>query len=130
MQSVHTNESSELRLKCGSCEFSSNYVLKMWQHRQTEHTGKVPEFQPKSNEMVSALLAEQGFHILEELETMKKDIKGSFIELTKGIGGGLVEASNEMNEKFVEMQATIVKLNNKIDTILAQREVEKLRVAL
>ena len=124
MKSVHIKENNELRFKCGSCEFASHYVLQMWQHRQTVHPDKEQKFKPKPQDMVSTLLAEQGFDLLEEMETMKKDIKGSFIELTKGIGAGLVEASNEMNGKFQEIQATIDQLSKKIDKISTKKEEE------
>ena len=125
MQSVHGHEDSKLRFKCGLCDFESHYVLAMWEHKQTYHPENLPNFQPKSKDMTSTLLAEQGFDIMEEIETLKKDIKGSFVELTKGIGMGFVETSNEMNEKFDAMKATLDVLNKKMETILTIKEVEK-----
>ena len=125
IQSTHGHEDNEYRYKCELCDFESHYVLTMWKHKQTDHTDKLPELHSKPKDMTSALLAEQGFNIMEEMETLKKDIKGSFVELTKGIGMGLVEASNEMNEKFDVMKATLDILNKKMDTILTIKEEER-----
>ena len=102
-------------LKCKTCQFTSNYVLHMWEHRLTKHPDNFP-LHPK--DMAFALLAEQGHDIIEEIETLKKDTKGSLIELTKGIGMGFIEASNEMNDKFNAMKAAMEILNKKMDTIL------------
>ena len=122
-KSVHV-EKDLGRLKCGTCDFTANYILPMWEHREYEHSDNVKLFYPKSKDMALTFLAEQGYDTLGEIETMKKDTKGCFIELTKCIGMGMMEASNEMNEKFNAVNTAIELLSKKLDAVLARQEEE------
>ena len=65
------------------CDFSSGYILHLWEHIAQRHPDQMPSFNPRSKDMVSALIAEQNLNILEEVETLKKDIKGSLAEFTE-----------------------------------------------
>ena len=65
-------DNSEMKFNCETCPFASHYVLHMWEHRQSDHPEQVPQFFPKSKDMVLALLAEQGYDIIFEIEALKK----------------------------------------------------------
>ena len=74
MEKHHKEE--ELKYKCDLCNFASNYLLHAWEHRQSNHPEKAPEFAPRSSkDMVLSMLAEQNIDIIEGLETLRADTK-------------------------------------------------------
>ena len=109
-----TKEDAGRSFKCNNCEFKSNYVLHMWEHRQTSHPENVPKLQPKAGDMVPALLAEQGYNILEEVITMKTGLINSFTELAAFVHTSMEEVKTKVEEKHSVLEASIEKLNKKI----------------
>ena len=73
----------------------------------------MPNFHPRSKDMGSALIAEQNLNILEEVETLKKDIKGSLAEFTdvmatcmESLRDGIIESTrNDMKRALCESNA-------------------------
>ena len=59
---------------------------------------------------------------MEEMETLKKDVKGSFVELSKAVWGALEEVCNELKG---HVEASILKLSAKLDTLKVEKEAEK-----
>ena len=77
---VHDVEKqADLKYKCEICQYSSGFLIHLWKHRLVNHPQNIPNFHPRSKDMVAALLAEQNMDILDEIETLKKDFKGAFI---------------------------------------------------
>ena len=81
-KSVHKDLPQDMKYQCSLCDICSGYILHLWEHVAQSHPDQIPNFNPKSKDMVSALIAEQKLNILEEVETLKKDIKGSLAEFT------------------------------------------------
>ena len=102
-----------LKYKCESCAFSSDYLLHMWGHREANHSEQTPHFFPKSMDMLLAMLAEQNFDILEELEALKKSIKGAFVETAEFNEMNIYEVKNLIIEKAEANQKEIEKLGEK-----------------
>ena len=69
-----------------------------------------------------AMLAEQGYDMMEEMENLKKDVKGSFVELSKAVGGALEEVCNELKG---HVEASLLKLSAKIDCLKVDIIAEK-----
>ena len=58
----------------------------MWKHREVYHANSNPEFQPKpQKDYALTFLAEQNLELMEEIQTLKKDFKSSFIQLASDI---------------------------------------------
>ena len=108
-------EDSGRSFKCNNCEFTSNHVLHMWEHRQASHPQYIPQFQRKARDLIPALLAEQGYNILEEIITMKTGLINSFTELTAFVHSSLEEVKTKANENHIEIKTSIENLNKKVD---------------
>ena len=56
----------------------------MWEHREANHASRTPQFFPFSKDMALAMLSEQNFYIIEDVDNLKKGLKGAFTELISG----------------------------------------------
>ena len=70
----------------------------MWEHRANNHPDEIPNFHPKSKDVVLALIAEQNLDVLEEFETMKRDFKGSFASF----GDVMVSCMEVMKKEIID----------------------------
>lgn len=114
-------ENTELRFQCDSCAFASNYVLHMWEHRQANHPQNIPQFFPKSKDMVLALLAEQSYDMIEEIGTLKKNMKESFLELADAIGSSLEIVRNQVEENQNTSKSALDIIADKVEMILTDK---------
>ena len=44
----HKDAQLELKYNCGSRDFAANQLLHVWEHRQSKHPDKIPEFPSKT----------------------------------------------------------------------------------
>ena len=77
---------------CELCPFTAQYILSLWNHRETAHADTTPSFVPKpktNQDLALVYLVEQKLELLEEIETMKKDFRGVFEEVANVIEGNM-----------------------------------------
>ena len=109
-KAVHVVGTDDLKYKCASCKFSSNFMLHIWEHRESNHPNETPNFFPRSKDMALALLAEQNIDIIEEVETLKKSFTGAFFEFVENIGSCMETLRKEVIESSKTNQTVIAQL--------------------
>ena len=78
-------------------------------HSLEKHPDKAINFTPKdTKDMVLKIVAEQNFNILEEIEGVKKDLKGAFIELLNMFETSINKLKDDNNEKCVTLANTVI----------------------
>ena len=106
---------TSLKYTCKNCDYESNYVADVWEHTVNQHPDNSPQFTPKQGEnLILKIVAEQNSAIMEEMETLKKDIKGAFYELAEVLEANIVNLKDDTNQKCKTLGDTVVKLYNKI----------------
>ena len=105
------------RFKCNNCEFSSDLVLHMWEHRLSNHPENMPQLVPKPKGIALALLAEQGYDIMEEIISMKSGLANSFKELVAFVHSNTEEVKSKVSDNFKATQTSLENLDKKIDSI-------------
>ena len=109
MQRYH----EEQKFKCNFCEFQSNVLLRIYEHKISNHPDNPMEFQPNSNpvsEMVMNMLAEQNLDMMEEIVTVKTFLKEALETFADNIG----RAFDEAKVRDESMKTTLNKLSDKI----------------
>ena len=115
---MKTKHQTDSRYSCKECQYTSNYIADVWEHNFTEHPEKSVEYNPKQGEnMVLKIVAEQNAELIEEMELLKKDIKGAFVELANVIEASIGSMKEETNDKCKTLADTVIKLYNKISKI-------------
>ena len=66
--------------------------------------------------MALAMLAEQNFDIIEDMQTFKTDFKGAFLEFARNMESNFELLRKEAKDQFVAMQEELVKLSVKKET--------------
>ena len=81
---------------CETCGFASEFILDMWKHREEQHSNSTPEFQPKpKQDFAIAFLAEHNLDIMEEMDTLKKEVRASILRLASDIEDNLATIRDE-----------------------------------
>ena len=70
----HTIPEKKSLIKCDGCDFSHYELEEVWHHRTVMHN------KTQDLHVAVACIAEQNFEIVKEIETLKKHIKGAFID--------------------------------------------------
>ena len=91
------------------------YLMHVWDHRQSNHPNQTPNFYPKPKEMVLALLAEQNIDTIEEVEMLKRDMKGSLIEFSKKMQACFEVLANDIKDTSKNNQAALADLTLKMN---------------
>ena len=100
MDRKHTDEG---KYQCNFCEFNTDVLTRMYQHKHSDHPELKIGFTPKKvtrNEYVLNFLAEQNKELMEELVNVKKE---------------LVKLSDKTNLFCTEAKEAIENLNHKIE---------------
>ena len=111
------------------CDFSSGYILHLWEHIAQRHPDQMPSFNPRSKDMVSALIAEQNLNILEEVETLKKDMKGSLAEFTEVMAtcmetlrDGIIESTrSDVKRALFDPNAAAKLVNDDVERSISEK---------
>ena len=78
-------EESNQKYKCNFCDYASDTIGQIWNHKLDKHTGQSFNFnnidKVDKNNFLFNLLAEQNTDVLEEVINMKKAIKEFFGQL-------------------------------------------------
>ena len=89
-------------------------------HVFNNHAGENFQFNPLANkDVVLSLLAEQNVDIIEEMNSIKNDIKGSFLELAKNVEDCIKELKDDTKKKFDSTNDCLAKLHTKIVNLTA-----------
>ena len=113
MQRYH----EEQKFKCNFCDFQSNVLIRIYEHKISSHPDNPMEFQPSANpvsEMVMIMLAEQNLDMMEEIGTVKTFLKEALGTFADTIG----RAFDEAQVRDETMKTTLNKLSEKICKIV------------
>ena len=109
---VHEDQDDKSqRFKCNMCDYTTDFVLYIWEHRQANHPNDIPQFSPQSKDMVLSLLANQVNDLLEEMGTLKDGLKNAFLDLVSFVNSSLVDIKANVNENLLETKKITDKLN-------------------
>ena len=120
MKSQHEEQNTKMeKYKCVMCEFTANFLLDLWQHRQTTHADSIPEFLPQSKskeDVAFAYLAEMSMELMEEMETLKKDFKGAFVAYANEMETELKAVRDEATANNNTVCAAIAALGKQLES--------------
>ena len=98
----------EVELGCDNlCDFQSNILINMYEHKFNAHPDIPLEFHPQSNnakDFVLNLLAEQNMELMEEVETIKKGFEVDLENLKRGIEGSFKELAGAIKESIDNLE--------------------------
>ena len=103
------------KYKCKECQFSSNYIADAWKHGFEEHPENPSEFKPQLTEnMILKVDAEQNTLLIEEMATIKSDIKESFDKLFERLESNVGGLKDESNTKSKALTDAVTKLSERV----------------
>ena len=121
MSVTHLDKGEEQgKYKCAVCSFTGNFLVDIWQHRQSVHADTTPEFLPQtrsSHEVAIAYLAEQNLELSEEMETLKKDFKGAFEVFAHDLEANLNALREEATTNNMNLSAAIAGVLKLVETV-------------
>ena len=101
------NKEENMKFKCNLCNFQSHHLVHLYEHKYSDHPESPMEFNPKKvtvKDMVLNLIAEQSIEIIEEIQDMRREMKGA-----------LEQISHEMRRNVENVaQAAVTKISDKI----------------
>ena len=74
---------------CNFCNFKTEYMIKIYEHKLQEHPDASDEFNSKkitAKDMAVNLLAEQNLELMEKLVALENGIKATFGTLVDEVG--------------------------------------------
>jgi hypothetical protein len=113
----HLKENHEETPKyiCKECRFTSNYIYDAWKHGFEEHPENPTEFKPQLTEnMILMIVAEQNTVMIEEMATLKSDIKDSFDQLTDFLKTNIGGLKEDTEEKCKTLADGVSKLDERV----------------
>ena len=126
------------KYQCDVCSYASDYLLHMWDHRQSKHPDQTPHFSPsRPQDMALSLIAEQNIDIAHEVEGLKRDTKNSLIEFADKMQECFEAISQDINHSFrtshsalsdisAKIEQKITSMDNKLMEHLKKAEKERL----
>ena len=116
----HLKTSHEVRYKynCKECAFTANLVADFWKHSLTKHPDDaIPYDGNQFENMTLKIMAEQNVDLGEEIETLKKDMKGACEQLANIFESGMAAMKEDTDNKCKMMADTILKLYKKMSKL-------------
>ena len=115
---IRKKHPSNEKYNCRECEFASNYVADLWKHTYEEHSDQTSQFDQKEVvNMCLRMCAEQHMEVLEEMETMKSDMKGAFKNMADIMEASVGNIKDDTEEKCKTLANTVIKLYRKISKL-------------
>ena len=115
---IQLKHKKETKYWCTECKFVTNYVANTWEHTLAEHPDSSFEFNPKQmDNLVLKLVAEQNADIVEEMESMKREIKDAFDKLSGLVETTLGSLKNDTNEKCKTLANAVMKIYEKTSKV-------------
>ena len=107
------------KYKCNFCTFQSEFLVNIYEHKLAIHPEIPIEFNPKTisvKDMVLNLIAEQNIEIMEELQVLKKDLRGAFEQLSEEIRSNLEDTTKtavlKISDKIVNLEKSKASVPN------------------
>ena len=118
----HHTQKKTPHYPCNLCEFRSDHIEHMWNHKLDKHTGEyfnVRKFSKDERQnMLFSLVAEQNVELMEEMLSLKKGVKAILEQFTYDVEDHLKELKEDFKKDNLETKNAI--------TIVA-REVMKIQ---
>ena len=92
----------EFKYQCKTCDFQSNIVTEMYEHKLNHHPENPIEFTPTSTntkEFILNFIAEQNVEIIEDIMKLKEDLKMAREEINSG-----KKEAKELNLKIAKLE--------------------------
>ena len=123
IQQKHENEQIQImKFNCNFCDYGSNLLTKMFEHRLDDHKEDTSDFISKHTvvkDMLINLIAEQNIEILQEFEQLKRGLKDSFEQLSEDVKI-LVDDATESKLKNIEDKLGIIGKNMENQTLVTK----------
>jgi predicted component of viral defense system (DUF524 family) len=111
------------KYSCKECKFTTEFIADSWKHTFNQHPDNSVEFNPKQTEnMILKIVTEQNSEKIEEMETLKKDLKAGFVELVNVIEASIGKLKDDTNEKCKTLADTVIKLYGSLQTWKTHQE--------
>ena len=108
-------EHPHMKHTCEQCEYGTNFIANIWEHSLSHHPKKSPQFKEIENEnFIIKIVAEQNANITAEIEKLKEDTKGAFLQLAKAIDDSIGSIREETNENCKNLVDKVSKLYDRI----------------
>ena len=110
---------SDWKYCCDYCDFGTDLIASLWEHFAIKHaeTSRVFSEANKDN-IVLKMIAELNTTLAEEIEQLKKDTKGAFLELAKAVdecvGSSFKELKTEIDQKISSQMKTVFDNQNEV----------------
>ena len=105
------------KYKCNSCNFESDFLVKMYEHKLANHPEIPIDFNPKTTsvkDMALNLIAEQNIEIMEEILHLKEGLKLAFEQLSDEIRGKFEIFESDSNRKDEAIKSAFFSMNTQI----------------
>ena len=113
-----TTSRENSKYRCSDCGFPSEYVADIWEHTFKKHPEKEFQFNQKQTQnMIMKIIAEHTVGILEEMETIKKDMKGAFQQMADIMEESVGSIKDDTNVKCKTLADAMLKLYGKVKKI-------------
>ena len=108
-------EHPHMKHTCEQCEYGTNFIANIWEHSLSHHPKKSPQLKEIENEnFIIKIVAEQNANIIAEIEKLKEDTKGAFLQLAKAIDDSIGSIREETNENCKNLVDKVSKLYDRI----------------
>ena len=122
---VNTHQ-AEANYNCKECGYTTDYVADTWQHTLNEHPDQSFQFTPREAEnFMLKMIAQQNAGIVEELDSLKSDIKGAFDNLASVVQTSVSSIKEDTDEKCKILADTVIKLNSKFSKLETRSKAAK-----
>ena len=112
MDKIHK---SEPQYKCKKCNFSTEFVVDVWEHTLVAHPEESDDFKPKDSEnFILKIVAEQTNSMMGELASFKMDTRNAFKDIGDSLVTCLDKINKDNNEKCETLGNTVVKIYEKV----------------
>ena len=118
VENRHTN----YQYNCEECSFGTQFVACLWEHIAKVHPDLMPEVKNiQSDSLVIRMIVELNTNILEEIEKLKKDTKGAFMQLASALD----DSPKNVKEDILSNLKTVDSRVNAIQVKVASKKCTK-----
>ena len=129
IKKIHVGSEKEPNYFCNLCDFTTNFVDQLWNHKLEEHGDKYFNHnnftENDRKNILFSVVAEQNVELMEEMVTLRKFLKEVFEQLTNDIEDHINSGVRESNEKHLETKNAMVILAKEIVSLKEETKAEQ-----
>ena len=121
MKKKHEGKQKLTSWQCQNCDYTSNYIMDMWRHREVMHEGTRPNLEPKEKmDFTLSFIAEQNDGIGEQLQNVQNGIKESFVQLATDVEYSLQTTRKEAQDTSKKTSKLLEEALKRIENLEAK----------